>query len=652
MMTYFRRCCAILALVTLLAGTTLADEGMWPLYLLDKLPFDSLQTRGLILKPQDIYNSQGTGIASAVVQVSATGSFVSPEGLILTNHHVAYDAIEEQSSVEHNYLRDGFYAPTKAGEKQAVGYRVSVTLGMEDVTSRVLAVVNDTMTDLQRYKAVDQEIKKIVKETEAGGDIKCRVATMFSGKQYVKYTFMEIRDVRIVYVPPMAIGNFGGDIDNWMWPRHTGDFSFLRAYVAPDGKPADYAKENVPYKPKSYLPVSSAGVREHDFAMTLGFPGSTRRYISSFELENAINFTYPRSIHISEDQLKIRNELGAMDSALALAQSSDIASINNRLKKNYGTMEGLTHSHILQKKQTDERGLAEFLKANPALDKKVWTVLPELDSLYRANKVDQERDATLSQMMWGCTYLRLANTLYRWSVERQKPDMQRERGFMDRDTAAAIERLTNVQSDLAPKVDKELLKYSLHNALALPANQKIDLVEKMFPVGTNGDREKQIDQFVENAYARTIIGTTDQRLKMFALNKADLENLHDPFVDFAAALYPMMETSRERDRVFSGAETRLTPKLIQAYAEWKQEKMYPDANGTMRLSYGEVHGYQPRDAVSYDYETTLSGVIEKESRVDPFIVPKELSATFASKGFRQLRRCAVQRCAGRFPDHQ
>jgi hypothetical protein len=628
-----KRCFVLAALVFILAAGAVADEGMWPLYSLDKLPFDSLRARGLILKPEEIYNPKGGGIANAVVEVLATGSFVSPDGLILTNHHVAFDAIQEQSTVEQNYLRDGFYAATKDKEPEAIGYKVSVTLGMEDVSARVLGAVNDKMTDLQRYKAIDQVIKKIVKECEAGRDVKCRVGTMFVGKQYVKYTYMEIRDVRIVYVPPYGIGNYGGDIDNWMWPRHTGDFSFLRAYVSPDGKPADYAKENVPFKSKVYLPISAAGIKEHDFAMTLGFPASTERYISSFELENTINFYYPYIIRMAEDQCKIMTDAGAKDSAIALRLSANMQGYNNWLKNSYGTVAGLSRSRVLDRKQADERGLVAFLAESPALDKKFGGVLPELDSLYHAHEKTQKRDFALQELLWNSDYLRMASTIYRWSVERPKPDLQRERGFMNRDTATAKEDLKNAQINLVPSVDKEILKYILRKALAVPADQNLAEIERLFPA-TNGDaRDKQVDRFVEDAYAKTRVGTSEERLRMFAMSKAELEKLHDPMIDIAATLYPLMEQMRERDKTFSGAKTRLSPKLVQAFSEWKKDRMYPDANGTMRLSYGEVKGYQPRNAVTYDYLTGLTGVMEKETGKDPFIVPDQLKQTYAKKDF-------------------
>ncbi|UCC45360.1 MAG: S46 family peptidase, partial [Candidatus Zixiibacteriota bacterium] len=257
-----RMCILVLVAAVLLAGSVCGEEGMWPLYDVGALPFDSYRASGLELEPEDIYNPAGGGLCEAVVRVGASGSFVSKNGLVITNHHVAYGAVQKQSTAEENLIRDGFYAATQAEEIPAIGYNTWVTLSAEDVTERVLAGISDDMDDFERYQAMDRAIKEIIAEAEAEGDIKCRVARMFGGKQFVLYRQFQIRDVRIVYVPPVSIGEYGGDIDNWMWPRHTGDFSFLRAYVAPDGSSAEYSEENVPYQPKKFLPISTTGLSD------------------------------------------------------------------------------------------------------------------------------------------------------------------------------------------------------------------------------------------------------------------------------------------------------------------------------------------------------------------------------------------------------
>ena len=617
--------------IIVIALPVVAEEGMWPLYMLDKLHFDSLAMMGLQLKPNEIFNSAGTGVANAVVQVGATGSFVSPDGLLLTNHHVAFGAIQEQSTLDRNYLRDGFYAPTFKDEIPALGYKASVTLAINDVTKQILASVKPKMKDIDRYKAIDLATKKLIKETEATGDVKARVAVMYGGKQYMLYTMMEIRDIRIVFVPPDAIGNFGGDIDNWMWPRHCGDFSFLRAYVAPDGKTAEYSAQNVPYHPKSHLTVSTDGIHEGDFAMTVGFPGKTSRYISSFELSNLINFYYPNATATSEDQIRIIGDAGRRDPAVELRMSSRMQGLNNGLKKSYGILEGFRKRDVLTYKQDQEKQMTAFFATDKKLQSQYGTVLASIDSLFKERQQFQARDFILGRMSFGCDYLRLASTLYRWTCERKKPDLERERGYQDRDTLAAKERLKNAQINLVPQVDKLVFKYFLNRVLALPAGQRSEAVDQLVK-GHEGD-EKYLDEMIEGMFTQSKVGDSAVRMAMFAMSQDNLVATGDPFILLAKALRPELDSQLLRDKAFDGAQARLAPLLTMAYADWRHDDIYPDANGTMRLSYGQVKGYSPGDAVTYSYESGLKGVFEKETGVDPFIVPKELTTAYKSGDF-------------------
>jgi len=623
----------LVALFGSMAGSgVLADEGMWPLYSIDQLPLADLQQRGLRLLPRQIYDPTGPALADAVVQVGgASGSFVSSEGLVLTNHHVAFGGVQDQSTVEHNYVRDGFYALTRDKEIPAIGYKIYVTLSIEDVTARVLKGVTDKLSDLQRFQTIDKNTKEIVREAEKGHEIKARVASMFGGKQYMLYNTLEIRDVRLVYVPPDAIGDYGGDIDNWMWPRHTGDFAFLRAYVGTDGQPKDYSAANVPYQPEVFLPISVTGVREGDLAMTIGFPGRTSRHISSYELADMEEFSYPHSIQVNEDQIAILNRAGDGDSAAVLRLSSSVKGLNNVLKKSYGVMDGFKKDSTLKQKRLSEQRLVAFLDKNPALLSKYGHVLPALDSLFRAEEQTELHDFLLSRMFRQCDYLSLATTIYRWACEREKPDLERDGGFQNRDTLSAKERLKNAQIDLVPEADKQIFKYYLLSASKLPSDQQIEAISRS--IGNRADREAYINQWADQLYAGSKIGDVDARLAMYAMKRDQLEKLNDPFISLAKELKPESDAMRQRDKAFSGAETRLTPLLIQAFAEWKQEKRYPDANGTMRLSYGEVKGYSPRDALECFYLTGLHGVMEKDTEKDPFIVPASLRVAFEQKDF-------------------
>jgi hypothetical protein len=610
-----------------------ADEGMWPPYMLDKLPIDSLRARGLELTPAQLYDPGKGGLTDAVIQVGATASFVSPQGLIVTNHHVAYGAVQEQSTEAHNYLRDGFYAPTKADELEAIGYTVNVTRAVEDVTSEVLGGLSDKTTGIARFEAIDKAIKKVVAETEKGTHLRCRVVAMFGGTQYMKYTFFEIRDVRIVYVPPEEIGNYGGEVDNWMWPRHTGDFAFMRAYVAPDGKPADYSKENVPYHPSVYLPMSAKGIEDGDLTITVGFPGRTSRYISSFDLANQIDFTFPMMIKNSEEQVRIIEEIGRTDPAIELRMANDLKGIYNRLKKNRGIVEGFKRTRSLERKRAEEKALADFIAKDPKLEEKYGSVLPAMQKLYEGRRATQVVDSRLGRLGRSSDWYSLASELYRWAVEREKPDMKRDAGYQERDSASARRGQRTSQINMVEVADRALFKAALIGLLDLPADQKIAGLETLFAGKTGPARDAAVDAYVNDLYARTQVGNVDARLRMFDMTRRELEGLNDPFIQFAALLYPDIEKMRLRDREFEGAENLLAPKLVQAYEAWRDGSMYPDANGTMRLSFGEVRGFHPRDAVDYHYHTLLRGVIEKDAPDYPFAVPEELEAAYAKHDF-------------------
>jgi len=624
----------ILFLLGFLFLTSLADEGMWLLDSIDQLPIDSLKASGLELDPEEIYNPKGGGIADAVVKVGgASGAFVSPEGLIVTNHHVAFTAVQRQSTPEHNYLKDGFYAETKEQELPAIGYDVYVTKSFDDVTQRVLSAVGEKMSGLKRYEAIEKISKKIIQEAEKDRDVKCKLVSMYGGSQYYLFTYFKIRDVRLVYVPPSSIGDYGGEIDNWMWPRHAGDFAFLRAYVAPDGKSADYSKENGPYNSKVYLKFSSSGIQEGDFVMLIGFPGTTKRYESSFSIDEMVNHDYPKDIRTRREVISILEEASAEDSSVAIRLSSKIKGLNNYLKKNQGMLEGFKRAGILQKKIDEEKSLTEFLNANPKLKKKYEHILPELDGLFKEYKKFQAKDFIIDWMTNRCDFLDFASTIYKWSIEKKKEDEDREPGYQDRDTLEIREWLEDAQINLVPSADEKVFVHFLKKALLLPPEQKIRAIEKSLEGIAEEDRIDILEEFAHDLYEETKLGAVEERLKMFGMSKDELERQNDPFIDFAKQLEVEREELRNKEKEFSGTLTYLEPKLIQAYAEWKKRKLYPDANGTIRFNYGEVKGYSPQDAVSFHYITTLTGVMEKDTDLEPFDAPEELKKVYFKRDF-------------------
>jgi len=622
---YHRFLTVIMLITALFTATVFADEGMWPLYSLDKLSYERYTDAGLELKPEDIYNPEGGGLCEAIVRVGASGSFVSKDGLIITNHHVAYGAVQKQSTVEVNLVRDGFYAETRGDEIPALGYNTWVTLSIEDVTERVLAEITDDIGDLARYEEIDRATKAIIAEVEEGQDIKARVAAMFAGKQYVLYRQFKIRDVRIVYVPPEMIGVYGGDIDNWMWPRHTGDFSFLRAYVAPDGSSAEYAEENVPYQSSRFLPISKDGVKDGDFAMIIGFPGRTNRYASSYQMDDLINYSYPTRIALYRDILGIIDDVSKDDPEIAIRLKRRVQGYNNGLKNRIGMLEGFERGNLLEKKLTAETELAQFIKVNQKLEEKYSGVLAGLDSLYSEKRLTRDRDHALSLLAWA-DHSKMACAIYKWSMERRNPDPERERGYQDRDSIDTREWLEDAQINLVPAFDRALQQYSLLHTLDLPEGSRIEAIDRMIAAVEGDDRATRIENWLDYAFTNTRVGDLERRMEMFGMSVEELETLDDPFIIYAKALYPDMETRRERRKEQAGTSNRLEPKLITAYADWRQDELYPDANSTMRVNYGVVDGYRVGDTTEYCCFTTVAGVLEKETGEYPFSVPKELKA--------------------------
>jgi hypothetical protein len=604
-----------------------ADEGMWPIDMLDKLPWTELKAMGLELRPNQIYDGQGRGLAHAIVGLGGgTGSFVSPNGLILTNHHVAFRAIQRASTPGHNYIADGFFAASLADEIQAPGYNAWVLAGIEDVTKKVLSAVADGMSDLERHRAIERRIKELVAEAERGRDVECRIVPFYEGLQYKRFTSFVCKDVRIVYAPPASIGNYGGDVDNWMWPRHTGDFTFLRAYVGPNGAPAEYAAENVPYRPAVFLPMSARGVKENDFTMIVGFPGRTGRHTTSYGVAHLQDDFYPKRIAIFRDWLGILQEEAKRGPDAAIKAASFDQMLNNSIKNNEGMLEGFRKGTLLQKKIDTEKSFSTWLAMNPDMHAKYGDVLPAIAAVYEERNAYHEKSTLIALMTMGCQMLGAGSTLDRWSVEKTKPDIERDPGYQERDVARMKQRLRIIQMSYDPQTDRRVLRYFLGLAAELPVNQRIAAVDAALAGATGDDAAARIDAWLDRLYAGTKLGSPEERLRMFELPREELLAEGDAFVDFAAALGAEKRALEEREHATAGAFQRLGSRYIEAVMTWKGGAIYPDANGTMRLTYGRVKGYRPRDAVQYRHVTTLAGVVEKHTGEDPFDCPPGLLA--------------------------
>jgi hypothetical protein len=611
----------------------LAEEGMWLVHALDQAPFDTWQKRGLALGAKDLYDPKGADVCDAVVKLGGgTGSFVSPEGLIVTNHHVAFGALQRSSSVKSDYIHDGFLARTRSEEIPALGYDAYVLDDAKDVTKKVLGKLKDSMTPKERHDAIEKVSKELVAGAEKGKDVFAEVSSAYEGQQYFLYTYLRIKDIRIVYAPPLSIGNYGDEVDNWMWPRHTGDFSFMRAYVAPDGKSADYATENVPYHPRKHLAFSVAPMKEGDFTMVIGYPGATRRYRPSHSIDFYVNAYYPAAIQRNADLIAILQEESDKDRASAIKLAATIRSLENSYKNNQGMLEGLVKFNLLQKKLDEERALKDYMASHPDAQKKYGGLFDEIAAQYSDYQGFAMQYAGLTSMSFVCVAGGSARTLYKWSIERDKKDIDRDEGYMDRDEPDVRRRLELADLRFDEDADRRVIAYYIQMLAELPG-ERPKAVDAICGTLEGESLRQAVAAAVDAMYAGTKVKDKETRMKMFGMSKKELLALGDPLIAFIAELEADRAKLQTRSETFEGALSKLSPQLLELRALQSGAPLYPDANRTMRVSVGQVKGYAPRNAVTYDYATTLAGVVEKHTGKEPFDAPKKLIELFNARDF-------------------
>ena len=617
-----------LILVLSLPFVAAAEEGM---FLLNELPKN---LKGLHLDADQIYNVGGGGISDAVIIIDGgTGSFVSPNGLILTNHHVAYDAIQKNSDPEHNYLESGFYAKNLTEELPAPGYQAYITVGFHDITDRVLSSVTPGMTSLERSEAIDKKTTEIEKENDKPEEgTSGRVVSMLDGSAYYLFTYVEFKDVRLVYAPPVAIGEYGGDIDNWMWPRHTGDFSFMRVYVGEDGIPAEYSESNVPYKSETFLPFCSKGFKRGDFAFILGYPGSTVRYRTSNSVDWNQNRSLPMRIYLFQSLIDLFEKESKQSEDLKIKFSSNIKMFNNAMKNNQGMVEGLAKSKLLARKKIRERKFTNYLKQNPDLDAQYGDVLPSIKNLYDDLAVGFECDQYIRYLTLVNT-LNFATTIQKWSEEKAKPDSEREPGYYDFQIPRVKKRMELSERDYHAPTDAKMLMWFLCKILGLPADQHPEFIRDIIANKKGNEQRDAIHDFVDNIYANTKLTDPEERMNMFDMSEEELNSVNDPFIEFAKEVNKELDKNRDKNDAFNGAITKLRPQYFEALKLWKGSDMYPDANRTLRFTYGKIAGYKPRDAVYYKHITGLKGVIEKHTGQEPFNTPAKLIKLYRKRDF-------------------
>ena len=613
-----------------------AAEGMWTPAQLPELA-DVLEARGLQIDPRSMTDLTGHPMKAIVSLGGCSASFVSPQGLVVTNHHCAYASISYNSTGDRNLLEDGFVAASFAEELPAApGSRVLVTVRVEDVTGTILGDLPVGLDGRARYQAIEDGQKELVRACEQDEGHRCRVSAYHGGLRYELIKQLEIRDVRLVYAPPRSVGKYGGDIDNWMWPRHTGDFAFYRAYVGPGGEPADPAEENVPFQPEHWLRVQANGVQDGEFIMVAGYPGRTNRYRLADEVANVIEWSYP------ERMKAYGGWLAAIEAAIednpdaALKYASIVASLNNATKNYGGMLEGFAKGDLVQRKQELERELQAWIESDPGLRDRYLSAIEDLRALVEESQSRQVRGLYYENLTGRSALLDAARTLYRLAREQDKPDEAREPGYQERDLIRIRESLARIEGTFDPVVEREVWPKLLLTYAAIPPDQHMEPFDRQ--LGMDGDvvDVAALEVLLDEMYAGTTLGDTQTRLDWVEKTAADMEASNDPFIRLAVALYESDLQLEEEEKDLAGRYQAARPRYMDALLAFQQSRgrvVYPDANSTLRISYGRVTGSQPRDGLIFAPFTTLEGILEKNTGAEPFDLPPDLLEAIRGKRY-------------------
>ncbi|MCE5347073.1 MAG: S46 family peptidase [Bacteroidales bacterium] len=598
---------AVLMILVLSIGfKAKADEGMWLLPLIEKLNIGKMTEMGLKLSAEDIYSLNKASIKDAIVIFGGgcTGEIVSSQGLLLTNHHCGYSSIQSHSTVEHDYLRDGFWAMSKEEELPNQNLAVTFLVRIEDVTDQVLADVKEGMSEKDRTSAINDARQAIEKKAVEGNNYRAQVGSFYGGNYFYLLVYERYNDVRLVGTPPSSIGKFGFDTDNWEWPRHTGDFSVFRVYSGPDGKPASYSKENIPLKPKHYLPVSIKELNKGDFTMILGYPGRTTRYMTSFEINEQLQISHPDRIKIRGIKQDIWMKDMRADEKVNIQYSSKYSGSSNYWKFSIGQKGSLEKLNVKAKKEELENQFNKWVAENPDRKAKYGEALNMIKTATEGRAEYYNAMQYLNECLQGCELLTMNRGISALITALRSEDDQKIKEAV----AQIKENGDSFYKDYNPPTDNKSMKAMMKLYRAdVPAKFLPDFYTKIIDKKFKGD----IDKYVDDMFARSIF-VSEERLNAF-LNKPVLRILEKEPVYLTTS--SIVKTASEVSKGLSQYETGLSAGKrlwIAALMEMAPEKIqFPDANSTMRMSYGTIQDYDPRDAVTYKYYSTLQGIVEK-----------------------------------------
>ena len=607
----------VLLPVLLLSAPTRADEGMW---LPEQLPEHAqrLHELGLRIPVAQLADPKGDPLGAIVSLGFCSASFVSPDGLIATNHHCVAGYLGANSSADANRARDGYLAKSQDDELWAgPGARLTVVESITDVTDPVLAQTRGRVSDAQRQVRIAEARKSLVAHCESDADHRCRVASYYGGTQYRLIRSRQLRDIRIAYAPPESVGSFGGDVDNWMWPRHAGDFGLLRAYVAPDGSTADHALDNVPYKPAHWLRIDPTGAQDGEMVMVAGFPGHTARYALAEQLRFARDTSYPWRIAHDNLVIKTFHALSDQDPEGAARLATPIDWVENGRKYAQGMLDDFAAAPVVQQVQAREDALRTWIAADHKRKRTYGKALAELDALQAKAEADWPADAVYGELQRYGDLLGVATGAVRLATERQKPDLQRDEGYQARDEENIRASYVRLDRTLYLPADQRVLRMALADSQALPMDQHIGPLDAF--LAAHGG----IDGTIDLLFSHTALSHADARLALLDQDAGTLAHSDDPWVQLAEALETWEAPRRARDKQRQGAHERLMPLYMQALLASRQGDVYPDANGSLRVTFGKVEGYSPRDGVWYLPHTTVQGMVAKAGAA-PFDAPQRL----------------------------
>ncbi len=612
-----------------------ADEGMWIPLLLEKYNIEDMQEQGLRLSAEDIYSINEASLKDAVVIFGGgcTGEVVSDEGLLFTNHHCGFRYIQNHSSVESDYLSDGFWAMSKGEELPNPGLQVTFLERIEDVTREVLSGTENELTERSRLDKIARNIEKLIVPLNNGKYHKAVIKPFYYGNEYYMFVYKIYTDVRLVGAPPGSIGNFGRDNDNWMWPRHTGDFSVFRIYAGPDNEPADYSPDNVPFKPKKHLRISLDGYEEGDFTMVMGYPGSTTQYYTTDAVEMIINKSYPKKIDLRNTRLEILDKFMQGDDKIRIQYAAKYRRISNAWKKWQGIIHGLERVNAVKKKQETETAFLSWINMNEARLKEYGSVLPELNLLYKE----------MSEYLLVYEYA--GEAILATEIMDLLVDLK---SFLNENSGKSDEAKREAKTNFLKKLDEFFKDY----------HQPID--EEIYAAVLQAFYEDIDPAFHPPVYERIhrkyngdyLKFSRKQFKKSKFITREGLYELLSDYPEKESGLYkrlkrdPIFETFLNFSEIYTdevNARFNFVENEIQrAYRTYLRglremntsRMLYPDANFTMRVAYGNVEGYSPRNAVIYNFETTLSGIIEKYSTgLADYIIPEKLLQLYSEKDY-------------------